>query len=135
MKALIAAVAAVALMASVGSAALAKGHKGGQHRDDAGTGLEIGVEVAFSVDDRNAVQRYFESHSVVPDHLPPGIAKNLARGKPLPPGIAKKVLPGELLAELPPRSGYDYVLVGADVLLVDMATHIVADILRDAIRR
>ena len=25
--------------------------------------------------------------------LPPGIAKNLARGKPLPPGIAKKAVP------------------------------------------
>ena len=40
--------------------------------------------------------------------LPPGIAKNLARGNPLPPGIAKKALPGDLNRRLPPvRDGYD----------------------------
>ena len=34
--------------------------------------------------------------------LPPGIAKNLVRGKPLPTGIAKKALPGDLSRPLPP---------------------------------
>ena len=29
--------------------------------------------------------------------LPPGIVKNLARGKPLPPGIAKRMVPGGML--------------------------------------
>ena len=33
--------------------------------------------------------------------LPPGIAKNLARGKPLPPGIAKKMVPSSMLHDLP----------------------------------
>ena len=33
--------------------------------------------------------------------LPPGIAKNLARGKPLPPGIAKKTVPASMLGQLP----------------------------------
>ncbi|KDB61839.1 hypothetical protein AZ15_1325, partial [Bordetella bronchiseptica A1-7] len=32
--------------------------------------------------------------------LPPGIRKNLARGKPLPPGIAKKAVPPSMLARL-----------------------------------
>ncbi len=35
------------------------------------------------------------------DSLPPGIAKNLARGKPLPPGIAKKTVPASMLGQLP----------------------------------
>ncbi|MDX1443630.1 MAG: hypothetical protein R3270_07625, partial [Gammaproteobacteria bacterium] len=34
--------------------------------------------------------------------LPPGIAKNLERGKPLPPGIQKTRLPNELQQKLPP---------------------------------
>src|SRR5210317_129082 len=29
--------------------------------------------------------------------LPPGIKRNLARGKPLPPGIARQLVPGSLL--------------------------------------
>lgn len=37
--------------------------------------------------------------------LPPGIAKNLARGKPLPPGIAKKMVPSSMLRDLPVLSG------------------------------
>jgi hypothetical protein len=36
-----------------------------------------------------------------PSALPPGIAMNLQRGKPLPPGIAKKVGDDELLRRLP----------------------------------
>src|SRR5262245_12550800 len=33
--------------------------------------------------------------------LPPGIAKNVARGKPLPPGIAKKKVPTTIVRHLP----------------------------------
>src|SRR3546814_10843108 len=40
--------------------------------------------------------------------LPPGIRKNLARGKPLPPGIQKKIVPGSLLSRLPRYSGYEW---------------------------
>ena len=39
--------------------------------------------------------------------LPPGIRKNLARGKPLPPGIAKKMVPGPMLRELPVYAGHE----------------------------
>jgi hypothetical protein len=37
----------------------------------------------------------------------PGIAKNLARGKPLPPGIAKKTVPASMLG-LPSYPGYEW---------------------------
>ncbi len=65
--------------------------------------------------------------------LPPGIAKNLARGKPLPPGIAKRYLPGELEAQLPPRPGCQWVVVGTDVVLIAAATGLVVDLIRDAL--
>lgn len=63
--------------------------------------------------------------------LPPGIRKNLARGKPLPPGIAKKVVPGVMLARLPQYPGYEWRIAGSDLILVAMATAVVADILYD----
>jgi len=65
--------------------------------------------------------------------LPPGIAKNLARGKPLPPGIAKRYLPDGLEAQLPPRPGYQWVVVGPDVVLIAAATGLVVDLIRDAL--
>jgi hypothetical protein len=66
--------------------------------------------------------------------LPPGIARNLARGKPLPPGIAKQHLPGELTRALPPvRSGYERVVIDGKVLLVEVATQVVRDVLYDIV--
>lgn len=61
--------------------------------------------------------------------LPPGIRKNLARGKPLPPGIAKKVVPGPMLRQLPTYPGYEWTVSGTDLLLVAIGTAIVAEIL------
>lgn len=61
--------------------------------------------------------------------LPPGIQKNLTRGKPLPPGIAKKVLGGSMLQGLPVHPGYKWYAVGRDLILVEAATLIVADVL------
>lgn len=63
--------------------------------------------------------------------LPPGIAKNLARGKPLPPGIAKKYVPGPLLGQLPYYPGYEWMVAGTDLILVAIGTAIVADILKN----
>lgn len=61
--------------------------------------------------------------------LPPGIRKNLGRGKPLPPGIAKKAVPGPLLAQLPHHPGYEWQVCGSDLVLVAVATAIIADVL------
>lgn len=65
--------------------------------------------------------------------LPPGIQKNLARGKPLPPGIAKK-LDGRLLGHLPHYDGYEWMQAGADLLLVAVATGIIYEVLDGAFR-
>ncbi len=63
--------------------------------------------------------------------LPPGIAKNLARGKPLPPGIARKMVPGGMLGRLPVHPGYEWKVLGADLVLVAVGSSIIADVLHD----
>lgn len=66
--------------------------------------------------------------------LPPGIAKNFARGKPLPPGIAKQTLPSDLARRLPvPPAGLDYLVVAGKLVLVEAATQVVREILLDAV--
>ena len=63
--------------------------------------------------------------------LPPGIQKNLARGKPLPPGIAKK-LDGRLLGQLPHYDGYEWRQAGTDLILVAIASGIIYEVLNGA---
>lgn len=63
--------------------------------------------------------------------LPPGIQKNLARGKPLPPGIAKK-LDGRLVGHLPHYDGYEWQQVGTDLILVALATGLIYEVLNGA---
>ncbi|MBT2337631.1 MULTISPECIES: anti-virulence regulator CigR family protein [Pseudomonas] len=63
--------------------------------------------------------------------LPPGIQKNLARGKPLPPGIAKK-LDGRLVGRLPHYDGYEWQQVGTDLILVAIASGIIYEVLNGA---
>ena len=65
--------------------------------------------------------------------LPPGIAKKVARGGALPPGIAKKTLPGGLLSRLPARPGQEWRVVGTDVLIVEIATGVIVDVLKNAL--
>lgn len=84
------------------------------------------------------IREYFDDRDPLPGKakgrksLPPGIAKNLRRGKPLPPGIARRGLPADLLAQLPPPPrGYERVVVDGRVLLVEIATRVVHDILSD----
>lgn len=62
--------------------------------------------------------------------LPPGIAKNLARGKPLPPGIAKN-FDSRVAGQLPRYEGYEWKQVGTDVVLVAIASGIVYEVLRN----
>ena len=63
--------------------------------------------------------------------LPPGIQKNLARGKQLPPGIAKK-LDGRLVGRLPHYDGYEWQQAGTDLILVALATGLIYEILDGA---
>lgn len=64
--------------------------------------------------------------------LPPGIQKNLARGKPLPPGIARK-LDGRLIGRLPHYDGYEWQQAGTDLILVAITTGIIYEVLNGAL--
>lgn len=64
--------------------------------------------------------------------LPPGIRKNLARGKPLPPGIAKR-FDSRLQNQLPHYDGYEWQQVGTDVVLVAIATGIIYEVLQNVL--
>ena len=51
------------------------------------------------------------------------------RGKPLPPGIARKMAPQPLLNRLPRYDGHDWQVVGTDLVLLNVATQVVVDVL------
>lgn len=106
-------------------------------------GTEVGV--VFSDDEVRIIASWYRDHGHGSAHqdkgrgkkskgLPPGIAKNLDRGKPLPPGIAKQHLPDGLLRLLPavPR-GHERVIVDGKILLVEVATQVIRDVLTDII--
>ncbi len=91
--------------------------------------------VLLSDRDRATITQYFQQHPQPATSLPPGIAKNLARGKPIPPGIAKRGVPNALSTKLSIPSGYELQTVGTDVVLIEAGTRIVADILKDILRK
>jgi hypothetical protein len=91
-------------------------------------------KAVFSNTDRNTIVKYFNKNPISANTLPPGIAMNLARGKPLPPGIAKRTLPPELISTLPVRPGYEYLAVGNDVVLVNTTTDIIADVISNVLK-
>jgi hypothetical protein len=62
--------------------------------------------------------------------LPPGIQKNLARGKGLPPGIAKKVLlPTTVVNYVNLPANTNIVVVGSNVVVIDPIKNIILDII------
>jgi hypothetical protein len=110
-------------------------------------GGEFGVQVGFSDREISTIQAYYRDHDSASrggnnkagkggKGLPPGIAKNLQRGKPLPPGIAKQTLPSGLLAMLPPPpKGFERIEIAGKVLLVEIATQVIHDVLEDVVFR
>ena len=92
---------------------------------------EISIIIAWYRDHGTAT---YEGGGKKQKGLPPGIAKNLGRGNPLPPGIAKDYLPEGLLQALPPPpKGYERIIVDAKILLVEIASRVIHDILVDVI--
>lgn len=106
---------------------------------------EVGVQVGFSDGEISTIRAYYRDHAPTGNSgkgmggnkgksLPPGIAKNLQQGKPLPPGIAKQVLPSGLVAMLPPPpKGFERIEVAGKVLLVEIATQVIHDVLENVI--
>lgn len=90
----------------------------------------------ISAAERYLIDDYIDHNSSVfhgAEALPPGIAKKVARGGVLPPGIAKRALPGDLVAQLPARPGEEWHVVGTDVVLVEIATKVIIDVLKGAL--
>ncbi|MFT3725732.1 MAG: anti-virulence regulator CigR family protein [Hyphomonadaceae bacterium] len=112
---------------AVGAPALAQGNnKGGKHHAEK---PQTAAGMVFGAAAEHDIRAYFQANPLTPQSLPPGIAKNLARGKALPPGIAKRALPGGLASQLPSYPGHEIVVVDRDVFLVNVATQIIVDIL------
>ena len=61
--------------------------------------LEKGKKPKFRDTDRTRVIGYFATYRDEAHGLPPGLAKNLRRGKPLPPGWQKKLQPGWVVTD------------------------------------
>lgn len=63
--------------------------------------------------------------------LPPGIQKQLLRGKGLPPGIAKKFvrLPKQVNSYVNLPSQYDLVVIGSNLVLLDQVRYVVVDVI------
>ena len=68
------------------------------------------------------------------DQLPPGLAKQLDQNGALPPGLAKRDLPSDLESALPRRIDEEFYIVDEDVVLVERATGVVLDIIRNVVR-
>ncbi|WP_439889175.1 anti-virulence regulator CigR family protein [Pseudomonas sp. MBLB4123] len=126
---LLCSILSLALSAQLAVAAPKHDKHGGGHGGDVGVQLDgptidIG-RVRIILDDNR--------HLLAPaGALPPGIAKNLARGKPLPPGIAKN-FDARLAGQLPRYEGYEWQQIGRDVVLVAIATGIVYEVLRNVL--
>jgi hypothetical protein len=89
---------------------------------------------AFSELERHLIVEYYQSQRARPSGLPPGIAKKVARGGAVPPGLARQRLPRELEGRLPPvPRGYERVVVDGRVVLVEIASQVVHDVLTDII--
>ena len=101
------------------------GGKNGHHQGDRYSGPHVDRRDVLGI--LSGHRSYWSSGPA----LPPGIQKNLARGKPLPPGIAKK-LDGRLLGQLPRYDGYEWMQAGADLILVAVATGIIYEVLNGA---
>lgn len=95
------------------------GHKKGGNPCDAER--DIGYSFARGLAEEYGITGY--------KSLPPGIAKNLARGKPLPPGIAKRSLPPSMLNELPYYPGHEWKIVGDNLVLIALSTAVVTAVI------
>lgn len=106
------------------------GHQGsGKNRQGEARAQEEGARFDFGYRD---ARRLALSHGLTGySALPPGIAKNLARGKPLPPGIAKKAVPAPMLRELPHYPGYEWRIAGRDLVLIALSTAVVTSVINN----
>ena len=105
----------------------------GRYESDSRRSLSEGYVDLPRINERELLRLLRRHDAPRAESLPPGIQRNLERGKPLPPGIAKR-FDGPIAHELPRYPGYEWERVGADVVLIEAATRVVVDVLVDALR-
>ncbi len=80
------------------------------------------IGALITVAERAIIGDYVDSHR-----------GQFAGAEALPPGIAKKMPPGGLLARLPARPGQEWRVVGTDLLIIQIATGAIVDVLKNAL--
>lgn len=124
-------VAGVLAVVALTTVVSAQGQSRGRGRGTGGGGgadVQVSAVVIFRNTDQATFRDYFGTHKITAQPLPPGIAKNVARGKPLPPGIAKRTLPGGLLA-IGPKVGPDVSFAIVGDVVVALRSGVVIDVL------
>jgi Ni/Co efflux regulator RcnB len=108
-----------------------------------GHGGSVRPGAYFSDSNRVAVHEYYGSQfqsgrcppGLAKKHngcMPPGQAKKWRIGSALPRDVAYYEVPGAVVSRLgPPPSGYRYVRVAADILLIAVGTAMVVDAIQD----
>lgn len=104
---------------------------------------EIKQGAYFNDEHRTYVRQYYSQHYGDGQRCPPGLARKnngclppgQARkwnvGEPIPRGVAVYSVPQPVLVHLPPPPyGYRYARIGGDVVLVQVQTNIIVDIIQ-----
>jgi len=110
---------------------VSKGKDQGQSGDLATDRL---LGTVISAVERALIGDYVKKTRVSGQGLSPGLQKHIARTGRLPPGLEKRRLPGDLRALLPIRSGQDFRVVGNDIVLIEIATELILDVMKDVLR-
>ena len=87
-----------------------------------GSGYLTGEELRREI---RIVREYYSDPSRKPKPIPPGIWKNLGRGKKVPPGMSRTRLPGAVVERMPRRQGAEWWIAGDRVLLIDTNNNLV----------
>ena len=119
-----------------------KGHD--ERRDDDRGGKHEGKRKHFKDHDREYVRDYYAGEysrrGKCPPGLakknngcmPPGQAKKWAYGRPLPRDVVYYEVPQPVIVRIgPPPSGYKYVRVASDILMIAIGTSMVVDAIQD----
>ncbi|OFX05539.1 MAG: hypothetical protein A3E78_12465 [Alphaproteobacteria bacterium RIFCSPHIGHO2_12_FULL_63_12] len=121
---------------ALGAAAAKPPHKNAAHAEhERSGGADFNVSIILGDREREVVRNHYTAN------CPPGLAKK--RNGCLPPGLAKKryavgqrmpddadivILPNEVILRLPPLPrGYGYRVVDGDLVVVALASLIIAD--------
>lgn len=92
---------------------------------------QLGSHVSFNVNFGHVRSLAIEYGLTGYRGLPPGIAKQVNRGKPLPAGVAIKGLPSMFLAQLPVYAGYEWKMSGRDLIQEAVGTAVVVEIIEN----